>query len=94
MDFEAKNIMWMTGKSVYEATFAEFATANHLNYEYFSDGVDVYNEDILENTAVFYEPGTSNATIMNWLPAGLRATPRASLKKLVKTMIWLVCKMK
>jgi hypothetical protein len=21
MDFEAKNIMWMTGKSVYEATF-------------------------------------------------------------------------
>jgi hypothetical protein len=32
MDFEAKNIMWMTGKSVYEATFAEFAAANHLNY--------------------------------------------------------------
>jgi hypothetical protein len=27
-----------------------------------SHGVDVYNEDILENTAVFYEPGTSNAT--------------------------------
>jgi hypothetical protein len=33
MNFEAKNIMWMTGKSVYEATFAEFAAANHLNYE-------------------------------------------------------------
>jgi hypothetical protein len=65
MDFEAKNIMWMTGKIVYVATFAEFAPANHLNYEYFSDGVDVYNEDILENTAAFYEPGTSNATIMN-----------------------------
>jgi hypothetical protein len=29
------------------------------------DGVDVYNEDILGNIAVFYEPGTSNATIMN-----------------------------
>jgi hypothetical protein len=29
---------------------------------FFSHVVDVYNEDILENTAVFYEPGTSNAT--------------------------------
>jgi hypothetical protein len=77
MDFEAKNIMWMTGKSVYEATFAEFAAANHLNNEYFSDDVDVYNENILENTAVFYEPGTSNATIMNWLAAGLRHHPTA-----------------
>jgi hypothetical protein len=62
----------MTGKSEYEATFEEFAAANYLNYEYFSDGVDVYNEDILENTVVFYELGTSNATIMNWLVAGLR----------------------
>jgi hypothetical protein len=59
MDFDAKNIKWMTGKSEYEATFAEFVAINYLYYEYFSDGVDVYNEDILENTAVFYEPGTS-----------------------------------
>jgi hypothetical protein len=65
----------MTGKSEYEATFAEFATTNYLDYEYSSDGVDDYNEDILENTAVFYEPGTSNATIMNWLAAGLRHHP-------------------
>jgi hypothetical protein len=77
MDFEAKNIKWMTGKSIYEATFAEFVAANHLNYEYFSDGVDVYNENILENTIVFYEPGTSNATIMNWLAAGLKHHPAA-----------------
>jgi hypothetical protein len=77
MDFESKKIKWMTGKSEYEATFAEFAAANHLNYEYFSDGVDVYNEDILENTVVFYEPGTSNATIMNWLAARLRHHPAA-----------------
>jgi hypothetical protein len=75
MDFEAKNIMWMTGKSVCEATFAEFAAANHLNYDYFNDGVDVYNEDILEDNVVFYEPGTSNATIMNWLAARLRHHP-------------------
>jgi hypothetical protein len=77
MDFIGKKMRWMTGKSEYEATFAEFAAANHLNYEYFSDGVDVYNEDILENTAVFYEPGTSNATVMNWLAAGLRHHPAA-----------------
>jgi hypothetical protein len=77
MDFEAKNIMWMTSKSVDEATFAEFAVANHLKYEYFSDGVDVYNEDILENTVVFYEPGTSNAIIMNSLATGLRHHPAA-----------------
>jgi hypothetical protein len=77
MDFIGKKMRWMTGKSKYEATFAEFAAANHLNFEYFSDGVDVYNEDIFENTAVFYEPGTSNATIMNWLAAGLRHHPAA-----------------
>jgi hypothetical protein len=77
MDFIGKKMRWMTGKSEYEATFAEFSAANHLNYEYFSDSVDVYNEDILENTVVFYEPGTSNATIMNWLAAGVRHHPAA-----------------
>jgi hypothetical protein len=77
MDFICKKMRWMTGKSEYEATFAEFAAVNLLNYEYFSDAVDVYNEDILENTVVFYEPGTSNATIMNWLAAGLRHHPTA-----------------
>jgi hypothetical protein len=39
--------------------------------------VDVYNEDILEDTVVFYEPGTPNATIMNSLAAGLRHHPAA-----------------
>jgi hypothetical protein len=75
MDFDAKNIKWMTGKGEYEATFAEFATANYIDYEYFSNGVDVYEEDILEHTVVFYEPGTSNAIITNWLAAGLRHHP-------------------
>jgi hypothetical protein len=42
---------------------------------FFSHGVDVYNEDILESTVVFYEPGTLNATIMNWLAVGLRHHP-------------------
>jgi hypothetical protein len=35
MDFHAKNIKWMTGKSEYEATFAEFAAPNYLDYEFF-----------------------------------------------------------
>jgi hypothetical protein len=75
IDFEAKNIKWMTRKSEYEATFAEFAAVNYLDYEYFSNGVDVCNEDILEHTDVFYGPGTSNAIITNWLAAGLRHHP-------------------
>jgi hypothetical protein len=82
MDFIGKKMRWMIDKSEYEATFVEFAAAN-LNYEYFSDGVDVYNEDILENTAIFYAPGTSNATIMNWLAAGLRHHP-ASVNNIIK----------
>jgi hypothetical protein len=65
----------MTGKSECESTFAKFAAANYLDCEYFSNGVDVYNEDILESTTVFYEPTTSNAIIMNWLAAGLRHHP-------------------
>jgi hypothetical protein len=75
MDSEAKYIKWMTEKSEYEATFAEFAATNYLDCEYFSSSVDVYNEDILEHTAVFYEPSTSNAIITNWLAAGLRHNP-------------------
>jgi hypothetical protein len=58
MDFDAKNIKWATRKSEYEATFAELAVANHLDYEYFGVGVNVYSEDIPENIAVFHEPGT------------------------------------
>jgi hypothetical protein len=58
MDFDEKTIKWMSGKSKYEATSAEFAATNHLDYAYFSVGVNVYNEDILENTVVFYELGT------------------------------------
>jgi hypothetical protein len=75
MDFDAKNIKWMTGISEYEATFAEFAAANHLDYEYFSVGVNVYSEDILENTDVFYEPGTPASSMMNCLATGLHHHP-------------------
>jgi hypothetical protein len=75
MDFDAKTIKWMTGKSEYEATFADFAATNHLDYAYFSDGINVYSEDILENIVVFYEPGTRASTTWNWLASGLRHHP-------------------
>jgi hypothetical protein len=62
-------------KKVNMKPLSEFVAANYLDYEYFSTGVDVYNEDILEHTVVFYEPDTSNAIIMNWLAARLRHHP-------------------
>jgi hypothetical protein len=34
MDFVVNNIKWMTRKIEYEATFAEFAAANYLDYEF------------------------------------------------------------
>jgi hypothetical protein len=35
----------MTEFKRYVATFAEFATANSLNYDMISHGVDLYTED-------------------------------------------------
>jgi hypothetical protein len=34
MDFDAKNIKWMTEKGEYKATFAEFGAANYLDYDF------------------------------------------------------------
>jgi hypothetical protein len=38
------------------ATFAEFATANSLNYNMISQGVDLYTVDQFEDFAQYYEP--------------------------------------
>jgi hypothetical protein len=54
MDFDARNIKWMTGKSEYETTFAEFAAANYLDYENFTDGVDVYKMKIFLRTLLSF----------------------------------------
>ena len=78
MDFVNENIEWMTGKTKYSATFGEFAAANQLNYAFFIDpenSIDVYKYDFVEDTRIFYEPGTSNATIAEWLSTGLRHHP-------------------
>jgi hypothetical protein len=41
----------MTGFKRYVATFAEFATANRLDYAMISHGVDLYTEDQFEDFA-------------------------------------------
>jgi hypothetical protein len=38
------------------ATIAEFATANNLDYDVISNGVDIYTEDQFEDYAQYYEP--------------------------------------
>jgi hypothetical protein len=46
----------MTGFKRYSATFAEFATANSLNYETISVGIHLYTENNFEEFVQFYEP--------------------------------------
>jgi hypothetical protein len=49
-------IVWMAGFKSYVATFAEFVTANSLDYDMISQGVDLYTEDQFEDYAQYYEP--------------------------------------
>jgi hypothetical protein len=56
IDIDEKSITWMTGFKRYSATFAEFATANSLDYETISAGIDLYIEDNFEEFVQFYEP--------------------------------------
>ena len=37
IDMIEETLVWMTGKRIYNATFAEFAAANQLNYEFLKD---------------------------------------------------------
>jgi hypothetical protein len=49
-------IVWMTGFKRHVATFAGFATANILDYDMISQGVDLYTEDQFDDYAQYYEP--------------------------------------
>jgi hypothetical protein len=51
INIEDQLIMWMTGFKRYVATFAEFATANSLDYGVISHGIDLYTEDQFEDYA-------------------------------------------
>jgi hypothetical protein len=46
----------MAGFKRYVATFVEFATANSLDYDVISDGVDLYTEEQFEDYVQYYEP--------------------------------------
>jgi hypothetical protein len=56
IDIDEQSIAWMTGFKRYTATFAEFATANSLDYDIISDVIDLYTEDNFEEYEQFYEP--------------------------------------
>jgi hypothetical protein len=46
----------MTRFKKYVATFAEFATANSLDYDMISHVVDLYSDNQFEDYAHYYEP--------------------------------------
>jgi hypothetical protein len=56
IDIEEESITWMTGFKRYSASFADFATANSLDYGIISAGLDLYTEDNFEDFVQFYEP--------------------------------------
>jgi hypothetical protein len=55
IDIDEQSITWMTGFKRYSATFAEFATANSLDYDTILVGIDLYTEDNFEEFVQFYE---------------------------------------
>jgi hypothetical protein len=56
IDIDEQSITWMTDFKRYSATFAEFATANSLDYDIISAGINLYTEDNFEEYEQFYEP--------------------------------------
>jgi hypothetical protein len=56
IDIDEQSLTWMTGFKRYTATFAEFATANRLNYDMISARIDLYAEDNFEDYVQYYEP--------------------------------------
>lgn len=56
IDVEDKLFIWMIGFKRYVASFAEFATANYLNYDENSAGNDISTEDNFEDYGKYYEP--------------------------------------
>jgi hypothetical protein len=57
IDVEDKLFIWMIGFKRYVATFAEFATANYLNYDENSAGNDISTEDNFEDYGKYYVKG-------------------------------------
>ena len=60
IDMVEETLAWMTGKRIYHTIFAEFATANLLNYDFLKDeqSVNMVMENLLDENdySVYYEP--------------------------------------
>jgi hypothetical protein len=68
------------------ATFAEFATANNLDYDVISHGVDIYTEDQFEDYAQYYEPARLSIPSRFGETPGLRHHP-AVINKISRVTI-------
>jgi hypothetical protein len=76
----------MTGFKRYVATFAEFATANSLDYDMISQGVDLYTKDQFEDYAQYYEPARLGIPRSLGETLGLRPHP-AVINKIARVTI-------
>jgi hypothetical protein len=72
IDIDEQSITWMTGFKRYYATFAEFATANSLDYDTISAGIDLYTEDNFEEFVRTVRPYRADRPqVPNWFGQGL-----------------------
>jgi hypothetical protein len=86
IDIDEESITWMTGFKRYSVTFAEFATANSLDYDTISAGIDLYTEDNFEEFVQFYEPARLEIPRRFGETAGLRHHP-AVINKIARVTI-------
>jgi hypothetical protein len=86
IDIDEQSTTWMTGFKRYSATFAEFATANSLDFDIISAGIDLYTEDNFEEYEQFYEPVRLGIPRRFGETAGLRHHP-AVINKIARVTI-------
>jgi hypothetical protein len=76
----------MTGFKRYVDTFADFVTANSLDYDMISHGVDLYTEGQFEDYAQYYEPARLDIPRSFGETLGLRHHP-AVINKIARVTI-------
>jgi hypothetical protein len=90
IDINEQSVTWMTGFKRYSTTLAEFATANSLDYDTISVGIDLYTEDNFEEFVQFYEPARLGIPRRFGETAGLRHHP-AVINKIARVTILPCC---
>jgi hypothetical protein len=76
----------MKGFKRYVATFAEFATANNLDYDVILAGIDLYTEENFEDFVQYYEPLRLGIPRRFSVTLGLRHHP-AIINKIARVTI-------